>query len=116
MSAVKGHADFEELEKTRLQMDPQRAKRLDPATITKRMPFEKHTAGSGEGGSESGRTSSSKQNDKEHTKYVFGAGCASVLKNIKDALKRRLTTKHFYKNERGHLCGCTVKGVVHALL
>ncbi|MGB1592810.1 MAG: hypothetical protein ACPIOQ_08665 [Promethearchaeia archaeon] len=115
LSAVKGHADFEELEKTRLQMDPTRAKRLDPATINKRMPLQKHTAGSGEGGSESGRTSSSKQNDTEHTKYVFGAGCATMLQKIKEALKKRQATKHFYKNERGHLCGCTVSGVVHGL-
>ena len=114
-SELTRHDDFEALEKKRLQGDKGRAKRLDPATMNMRMPLEQHTAGSGEGNRGPGSASSSKQTGAGCPGHVLDADCSMLLKQIKEGLKKRLSTKHFYKNERGHLCGCTVKGVVHGL-
>ena len=114
-SELTRHDDFEALEKKRLQRDKGRAKRLDPATMNMRMPLEQHTAGSGEGNRGPGSASSSKQTGAGCPGHVLDADCSMLLKQIKEGLQKRNRAMHFCRNASDHLCGCSVKGVVHGL-
>ena len=114
-SELTRHDDFEALEKKRLQGDKGRAKRLDPATMNMRMPLEQHTAGSGEGNRGPGSASSSKQTGAGCPGHVLDADCSMLLKQIKEGLQKRNRAMHFCRNASDHLCGCSVKGVVHGL-
>ena len=86
-SELARHGDFEALEKKRLQRDKGRAKRLDPATMKMRMC----------------------------PGHVLDADCSMLLKQIKEGLQKRNRAMHFCRNASDHLCGCSVKGVVHGL-
>ena len=114
-SELARHGDFEALEKKRLQRDKGRAKRLDPATMNMRMPLEQHTAGSGEGNRGPGSAPSSKQTGAGCPGHVLDADCSMLLKQIKEGLQKRNRAMHFCRNASDHLCGCSVKGVVHGL-